>query len=250
MRIYKIVFSPTGGTKKALDFFSEDWGEAREIDLTSRTEDFGKWEFAGDDVCLVGMPVFGGRVPETALERLRKMRGNGAGAVAVAVYGNRHYDDALLEMKNELEAAGFRLKGAVAAVAEHSIVRKFAAGRPDEKDREQLRRFAKEIRAAWPDERVILVPGNPTYREYHGLPFQPVAGGGCTACGICARQCPTGAIPPENPRNTDKKACISCVRCVAVCPQHARKMNPLLVEVTAKKLKKFCEVKKENERFL
>ena len=74
------------------------------------------------------------------------MKGNGAKAVLVCVYGNRAYEDTLIELKDKAEEAGFVIYGAVAAVAEHSIMRKFAAGRPDAGDEEELRAFGKKLR--------------------------------------------------------------------------------------------------------
>ena len=80
-----------------------------------------------EDFCVIALPVFGGRVPATAVERLQHIRGNGAKAVAVAVYGNRAIDDALVEMEDLLENRGFSVIAGVEAVAEHSIARQFAA---------------------------------------------------------------------------------------------------------------------------
>ncbi len=65
------------------------------------------------------------------MDRINKIKGNGAKAVAVVVYGNRDYDDTLLELKNVLEENGFVVGAMVAAIAEHSIARNLAAGRPD-----------------------------------------------------------------------------------------------------------------------
>ena len=49
-----------------------------------------------DDVVLFAAPVYGGRLPAMAAERFRRIRGAGQKCVAVVVYGNRDYEDALL----------------------------------------------------------------------------------------------------------------------------------------------------------
>jgi hypothetical protein len=81
---------------------------------------------------LAVVPVYGGRVPEVALERLRALKGNGGPAIAVVVYGNRAYEDALLELHTELTANGYKVIAAAAFIAEHSIVRSIS-GKNDSK---------------------------------------------------------------------------------------------------------------------
>ena len=65
---------------------------------------------------LVVMPVYGGRLPAIAVQRLREIRGNDSPAIAVVVYGNRAYDDALLELRDVLTANGFCLFSLVSSV--------------------------------------------------------------------------------------------------------------------------------------
>lgn len=55
------------------------------------------------------------------------------------------YEDTLAELEDIVRKAGFHIVAAVASVAEHSILRKFAAGRPDEEDRQQLLAFSAQI---------------------------------------------------------------------------------------------------------
>ena len=139
MSVYDIVFSPTGGTEKVSDLFTKAFcGESSHIDLADRSKDFSAYSFCGEDVCIVSVPSYGGRVPAAAASRLGRMKGNGAKAVLIVVYGNRAYEDTFAELQDILEAAGFSCAAAVAAVAEHSIMRQFAAGRPDAEDEKDL----------------------------------------------------------------------------------------------------------------
>lgn len=147
MAVYEVTFSPTGGTDKVTDILMEGCQEEKkEISLLSAEDHYGNYEFQKDDICFISMPSYGGRIPQIAAERLIQMKGNGAKAVLVCVYGNRAYEDTLIELKDKAEEAGFVIYGAVAAVAEHSIMRKFAAGRPDAGDVEELRAFGKKLR--------------------------------------------------------------------------------------------------------
>ena len=50
--------------------------------------------------------------------------------------------------------------------------------------------------------------------------------------------CPVHAIPQDHPDQTNTEQCISCMRCIVVCPKHARGLNPIVKAATANKLKK------------
>lgn len=91
---------------------------------------------------MIAVPSYGGRVPQAATERLSAIRGNGAKAVLLCVYGNRAYEDTLVELEDTAKQAGFRVIAAIAAIAEHSIARQFATGRPDAQDQARLHTFA------------------------------------------------------------------------------------------------------------
>ncbi|MGI5957919.1 MAG: EFR1 family ferrodoxin [Massiliimalia sp.] len=254
MSIYKIIFSPTGGTEKVANQFVQAFEqEAKTIDLTDFTTDFQQIQLAEDDICIVAVPSFGGRVPKIAATRLEKIKANGAKAILITVYGNRAYDDTLLELKTILTNSKFCCVAAVAAVAEHSIMHQFAKGRPDKKDLEELSQFAKQIRQRIEESRIpedLIVPGSNPYREYNGVPIKPAANKNCTKCGLCAQKCPVQAISLDNPSQTDHKKCISCMRCISICPAHSRKVNKILTTIAAYKMKKSCSERKKNELFM
>lgn len=252
MNVFEIYFSPTGGTKKVTDLIAWDLSDnVTDIDITVR-DDVSCAEMKSEDICVIGVPSFGGRVPAVAAERILKIRGNGAKAILIAVYGNRAYEDTLAELEDTARSAGFAIVGAIAAIAEHSIVRKYAAGRPDDADKNVLQMYAQKIKEKLQkgDGSVPEIPGSHLYKERSAGGLVPGTDKNCVRCGICVVNCPVGAIDKADPTKTDKKKCISCMRCVAVCPHTARKINSVMLFAAGMMLKKSCEVRKECELYL
>lgn len=248
MRTVKIIFSPTGGTEKVAHIIVDRWNSRVEtIDLSNPKTDFRNCEITPDDQVLVAMPSFGGRAPAVAIERLKQIKGNGAKCTLVCVYGNRAWEDTLVEMEDAARASGFEVIAAIAAVAEHSIMPQYASGRPDTADAAQLTQFAQQI-AQKANGKPVL-PGNRPYKKAGGAGMVPKAGKDCTRCGLCAKACPVQTIDP-NTLAADAKKCIACMRCVKRCPQGARKVNGAMVAVASLALKKACSVRKDNELFL
>lgn len=253
MSVYEITFSPTGRTKKVSDAVVRGFGqEKQEINLLKKDTEYDKIFLKEEDLCVIAVPSYGGRVPETAAYRLGQLQGNGAKAVLIVTYGNRAYDDTLLELKNSLTAAGFLPVAAIAAVTEHSILRQFATGRPDERDECELLAFAERIRKKLEEgiAHELAVPGKMPYKELHGFATKPETLTTCTECGFCAGECPVGAISLEKPSQTDWKKCIACMRCISVCPSHAREVGQEKLRPLAERLEPICGIRKENELFL
>ena len=249
--LYNIYFSPTGGTKKVADILVSNLkGEFCEVDIC---RDIEKMSLQAEDVCLVSVPSFAGRVPAGAIERIKKISGNGAKAILNCVYGNREWDDTLTELQDTLEACGFVCVAAVAAVAEHSVLRQFATGRPDADDARELADFARKISAKLDSgvfDKLELAGSHGTYKEFGPIPFKPEASDACDGCGICAKGCPVGAIDKNDPRKTDKDICISCMRCQYICPKHARDLDPAFMAAMAERMAHRLGGRKENHLFL
>lgn len=251
MSVYKVFFSPTGGTKKVADCLCRGFdGDIKEVDLSLR--ELGEVNMTADDTAVVAVPSFSGRVPAFAVEALKKINSNGASAVSVVVYGNRAYDDTLIEFQDVLLDLGFKCKAAVAAVAEHSIMHCYGTGRPDASDIAELEEFSAKIKDAVADKSKtsVEVPGNRPYKQAGKGGLKPFATDECVLCGECSALCPVGAISADDPKSTDEEKCISCMRCISVCPQKARKVDDDLLAALTERLKDACSSRKENELFL
>lgn len=251
MSVYKVFFSPTGGTKKVADYLCRGFdGDIKEVDLSLR--ELGEVNMTADDTAVVAVPSFSGRVPAFAVEALKKINSNGASAVLVVVYGNRAFDDTLIELQDVLLDLGFKCKAAVAAVAEHSIMHCYGAGRPDASDIAELEEFSAKIKDAVADKSKtsVEVPGNRPYKQVGKGGLKPFVTDECVLCGECSALCPVGAISADDPKSTDEEKCISCMRCVSVCPQKARKVDDDLLAALTERLKDACSSRKENELFL
>lgn len=253
MGIYSVHFSPTGGTKAVADILAAAFdAPVSDFELCRPEEELKTPALKADDLCIVAVPSFGGRVPGLCTRRLRALAGHGAAAVAVVVYGNRAYDDTLSELAATLRTAGFRVPAAIAAIAEHSVIRRFAAGRPDRDDAQALTGFARRIAELYKAGSLtgeVTVPGSvpADIRTDGAMPVAP--GDTCVRCGLCAAQCPAGAIDALSAR-TDAALCMGCMRCVKICPRAARHLDAEREAALDARLAPVCSARLENELFL
>ncbi len=241
MKITILYFSPTGTTKKALQAFSRKLAEAmhvdtvQELDFTPRKNREREYRFSSDDLVVLGLPVYAGRVPNVLKDFLSTIQGGGASGVAMVLFGNRSFDDALLELKGRMMDKGFRVLGAGAFVGEHSFSRVLAKGRPLPEDLKQLEEFALAVARKTLEEDAdadFSVPGETPLRPYYTpknmkgepvnfLKAKPLTTGECIDCKLCAELCPMDSINYED-TSLVPGICIKCSACVKFCPVEAK----------------------------
>jgi len=241
-QVWAVYFSPTDTTKRVVTTIANAAAEAllvpvKHWDITlpgPRKE--GK-AFGEGDLVILGTPVYAGRVPNVILKDLALLQGNSAIGVPVVCYGNRNFDNALIELRDILERGGFHTAAAAAFVCEHSFSKILGGGRPDDKDLQKAFTFGWKLGYAAAKYELpcppIDVPGIPeTYggyyqpRDRHGNPIdirkvKPLTADNCDGCGLCAAVCPMGSIDPKDVRQFTG-ICIKCGACIKKCPQGAK----------------------------
>lgn len=245
-----IVFSPTGGTEKVGKMLLSSFDLGDIIDIGDKN--FTSYSCKEDEVYIVAIPAFSGRIPEVCKESLSKIKANSAKAVALIAYGNRGIDDSLLELGDLLDEIGFILTAGVIASTEHSIFRDFGTGRPDQQDEKELSEFSDKIKEKILSEKIsrVKLPGDRPYRDLIVSTITPLVDNSCILCGICADECPVGAIPKDRANTTEEDVCIACMRCIKVCPENSRKLHEKVLEIGNVHMKEKLETRKKNKLFI
>ena len=117
LSVKAVFYSATGNTEKVVTGIAVQTAARlgvpwKKINYTLPEERKAHWDFAPTDLVIFGTPVYAGRVPNKMLPYVQNgFSGNGALAVPVVTFGNRNFDNALIELRNELENNGFHTKG-------------------------------------------------------------------------------------------------------------------------------------------
>lgn len=251
-----LYFSPTGTTRKIVQAMGKVFsGPVLESDLLRKPLSENVVS-TSNELVVVGMPVFSGRIPTTNLTGIERLKGQGGPAVALVVYGNRAYEDALLELQTLLANNGFSVVAAAAFVGQHSIFPNVGTNRPDANDLQQADNFMRVVlsrlesrdSSAYP---TVAVPGNTPYREPASARLFPELDEHCTLCGLCVRLCPAKALSETNGTLLkDVARCIACAACVSACPEKAQAFRGAAYEATAGMFaEKFGAIRQEPELF-
>ena len=244
-RVIGAYFSPTGNTEKLAKAMAGVLGDmaglpVEYIDFTLPDARSREYVFGRDDLLIIGLPVYAGRLPNKILPFVQEnLKGDDTLSLPFVCYGNRAFDDGLSELVYEQMNTGFRPAGAAAFATQHAFATTLAHGRPDEADLEEAKFFARELwrkieGAENADAFATLeveggTPPGPYYKpkRMDGEPAvflkaKPLTDPNkCVDCGTCARVCSMGSIDPADVTNVPG-ICIKCQACVTHCPQGAR----------------------------
>jgi len=252
-----IYFSPTKTTKRILESIAEGFGSTshqhRDATYSNVSNDD---TFCEDEICVIGSPVYAGRLPSTFLSRISHIKGHGRWAVVVVVYGNRDFEDALVELYDFVLAHGFKPIAVGAFIGEHSystVQFPLSQGRPDFSDLTKAMNFGKSLLSkvtSESKEMVIMeasIPGNRPYKPIIQImnvaPFTDLQS--CTMCHSCVFVCPVHAITTSNPSASDDHECIRCCACIKACPVSARSMTDERIGQIINRLYTTCIIRKE-----
>jgi len=258
-----IYFSPTGTTRTVLESIAKGIvdEDVAHINLTLPESARQTIPPFSDELVMIGAPVYGGRLPVDAVKRLKQLKASNTLAILIVLYGNREFEDALLELKNLALELGFNPVAAGAFIGEHSFATEdvpIANGRPDSRDVQKAMEFGARIKdkvAALqsPDAQMeIEIPGSFPYEAGGARPMtvSPVTTEDtCTLCGTCASVCPTAAISVDGSLATEIELCIRCCACIKNCPEGARVMEDSMWKDIANWLHENCSARKEPQIF-
>lgn len=280
MRLNQVIvcyYSPTHTSKKIAQSIADglDISRRRDIDLTN--DKCTETIHIENAICIVAVPVYGGLIAPVAAQRIQRLKAENSLVVPIVVYGNRDYEDALVQLRDLLTANSFVPLCGGAFIGEHSYSRPgmpIAEGRPDSTDLQTAKDFGVKILektlsqlhindipdSASPDfaltydtslESLITPPamkGNIPYKTLRpATPQAPIVTDDCYGCGECLNLCPTGAISLNNERSeTAIERCTKCCACVKYCPVSARVFDTPYTAMLHEK----CAERREPELFI
>ncbi|MBU0943634.1 MAG: 4Fe-4S binding protein [Proteobacteria bacterium] len=258
-----ICYSPTRTTFTNLHHVAEgmELSTSHILDLTLPNGTSDEEITIKDGVALIGVPIYAGRVAPVAAKRLQTIKGRGTPAVIAVVYGNRHYENALIELKQLVEDSGFKVIAGATLIGEHSYSsdkKPIALGRPDEKDKHIGRQFGAKIMEKL--KKVTDLAHLPPLELPGSLPEGPYLGPAnitpeiiperCILCGQCVECCPTGAIKANETISINASLCTFCCACLKTCPEDAVRITIPKVLEKVDYLYEHFQTRREPELFL
>lgn len=267
-RVNLMYFSATGTTKTIVEEIGKRLVDTKglkrgnTIDFTLPKQRESGQNFEYKDILLIGVPVYAGRVPNVLLKYLDTIKGSNTLAIPIVLYGNRHYDDALIELNDILQKNGFKVIAGGAFIGEHSFSYTLAKERPDYKDLTIAKTFADKVYSKIESDNhsAAKVNGNRPYRPYYKpkneddesvdiRKVEPKTDDTCIDCKICAEVCPMGSID-YNDVTKLIGICIKCGACVKLCPTQSKYFDDTDYLRHKRELEEQFEERREPELFV
>lgn len=269
-KVNSVWFSPTGTTKKIVSTVAQSIKnnlgndcELVKISFTLPEEREKPLLYESGDIIVLGVPVYAGRVPNILLKYLDTMKGNGAVAIPIVLYGNRNYDDALVELVDIMIGKGFKIMAAGAFIGEHSFSKILAEKRPDETDMKAANDFGFKVSNKIKNGNIEIefkIKGNRPYRPYYRprdingkfydfRKIKPKTNEKCNDCKVCVDLCPMESIDSDDISKFNG-ICIKCGACIKGCPTEARYYDDANYLKHQHELEDEFKVRKESEIFL
>jgi len=252
-----VCFSPTGTTRTIIKAIANgiNHNKVELVDITKPEARQQSLTMKKDELLIIGIPVYMGRLPKLLSDWLHSIKAENTLAVCVVMYGNRAYDNALLELKDTLKNCGCKPIAGAAYIGEHSFSSNelpCSVGRPDTNDLHNAKLFGQKIQ-----EKILSISSDKPYADINvpgNFPYGGVTdlwkvdfiavSNNCLQCGICAEGCPTGAIDMKDSKLIDIQKCTLCCACIKKCPQNAKSIKPGLMKDAAIRCTNFLERKK------
>jgi len=246
-----LYFSPHGSTRKILDAVSKGISDAGfntvmfnsgEYIKTGRQEEL--YSILSEySLLITGTPVYAHHIPplfEEFLSGLPPVEKEKSAAM-VCTYGDISSGVALSQLAGLMDKKSYRLMGGMKAVSEHCLTFQGGApigsGRPDSEDIKIAQQFGSLIaermkkndlksfkQSDFRDKSLLIRVLDATVFNMKTtvkmMPQIKVSSSLCAKCNTCADSCIAGNITVDDfPKFSDN--CISCFRCVRVCPNNA-----------------------------
>ncbi len=244
-----VYFSPTNTTRKAVQAIAQGSSLPlkQEINATKPAVREESYTFASDELLIVGMPVYAGRIPACCFEFVKSLKGNKTPCVLVAMYGNRDYDHALMEMHSLLNPNGFETMACGMFIGTHSYNENIAKDRPNVDDLAQAADFGKAVMEKIANNGAPLTIFDLLKPQAGKKGVAPIISDNCIQCGTCIAGCPTAAIADDY--STDPSKCIMCMACTRYCPVSAIAFAPEvgMDKIAASCMERFGTPDKENK---
>ncbi|PRX27144.1 4Fe-4S binding protein [Orenia metallireducens] len=275
-KLTRIYFSPTKTTQQVINQITKSMKvkNIRTINLTEpNIRKNLNINFDDKEVLIIGVPVYGARIPDILLPYLKKLRGNNQPVILVSVYGNVEPGIALKQLYYLLKKRKFKIIGASSFIGEHSFSYekiKLAIGRPDMCDLYKAKEFGEKVveklkqindlqsisEIKITEQSTLLARLIPIIAKvlpkdgaklFAKIPV--IDKNKCNGCKKCVEICSTKAIN-EQKLEVNKKICLRCYACVKYCPLNAKEIEFNMEWLVKKFLNKKGRKRKEPKIYI